>query len=126
MSRQFVGFLVRLIFNSFGLWLAVHLFGTVHGNDAIINNPGIFLIAGLVFSIVNTIVKPFVVVLSLPAILLTLGLFTIVVNGIMVWLSLKLVPGLEMTFWNSILTGLVLSLLNYIVSGLLEADEGNK
>jgi putative membrane protein len=58
--------------------------------------------------------------LSLPAILLTLGLFTIIVNGFMVYISLKLAPGLNMTFWNSVLTGIILSLVNYIVSNAVE------
>ena len=40
----------------------------------------------------------------------------------MVWVSLNLAPGLQMTFWNSVLTGLVLSLVNYIVSSLLELE----
>lgn len=79
-----------------------------------------FLVAGLIFSIVNSIIKPIVVILSLPAILLTLGLFTFVVNGTMVYLSLLMTPGLSMTFLNSILTGMVLSLVNYIVSSALE------
>lgn len=128
MKRQFAVFLLRLLLNSFGLWLAVKLFGTGHDSTLALHNPGIFIVAGLIFSIVNVIVKPFVVILALPAILLTLGLFTVVVNGAMVWISLKLTPGLDMTFWNSILTGLVLSLINYIVSGLFEvsAGEGNK
>jgi putative membrane protein len=61
-------------------------------------------------------------VTALPAILVTLGLFTIVVNGLMVYISLKLAPGLQMTFLNSVLTGLVLSLVNYIVSSALELE----
>ena len=78
-----------------------------------------FLLAGFIFSIVNGVVRPVVIILSLPAILLTLGLFTIIVNGLMVYVSLMLTPGLSMTFWNSILAGIVLSLVNYIVSSAL-------
>ena len=58
--------------------------------------------------------------MSLPAILLTLGLFTIVVNGIMVYVSLALSPGISMSFGNSIITGIILSLVNYIVSVAIE------
>ena len=79
-----------------------------------------FLFAGLIFSLVNTVLRPVVIILSLPAILLTLGLFTVIVNGFMVYVSLLLAPGLHMTFWNSVLTGIVLSLVNYIVSSALE------
>lgn len=123
MRRQFAGFLVRLVLNAVGLWVAVKVFGT--GVDAeISNNFGAFLVAGLIFSIVNAILRPIVIILSLPAILLTLGLFTVVVNGFMVYLSLLITPGLSMSFWHSILAGLVMSLINYIVSSVLEMEAG--
>ena len=119
MNKQFNVFIVRWLFNSLGLWMAVQLLGT--GNSSIEVNIGLvgFLVAGLIFSIVNSILKPLVVILALPAILLTLGLFMLVVNGLMVYISLKLTPGISMTFLNSILTGMLLSLINYIVSATL-------
>jgi putative membrane protein len=120
MKRQFLVFIVRWILNSFGLWVAVRLFGTGYNNEAIAASASAFLLAGLIFSIINSILRPIVIILSLPAILLTLGLFTIIVNGLMVYISLSLAPGLSMTFWNSVLTGIVLSLVNYIVSSALE------
>lgn len=123
MQRQFAIFLVRWLLNSFGLWVAVRLLGTGYTDAQINAGFGAFLIAGLIFSLVNTLLRPVVIILSLPAILLTLGLFILVVNGIMVWISLRLAPGgLQMTFVNSILTGMVLSLINYIVSSLIEIN----
>ena len=112
-------FLIRWLINSVGLWFSVALLGT--GSDKIHVSIGItgFLFAGLIFSIVNTVLKPFLVILSLPAILLTLGLFIVIINGLMVYISLKLTPGISMTFLNSIITGIILSLLNYIVSAVL-------
>ncbi len=120
MRRQFAVFLIRWLLNSFGLWLAVRLLGTGYTDADVNASLSLFLLAGLVFSVINSVLKPIVVILSLPAILLTLGLFILVVNGIMVYISLKLVPGLQMTFVNSILTGMILSLINYIVSSVLE------
>jgi putative membrane protein len=120
MKKQFLAFVIRWILNSFGLWIAVRIFGTGYADAAIDLNAAVFLGAGLIFSIMNTILRPIIVILSLPAILLTLGLFTVIVNGLMVYWSLLLAPGLHMTFWNSVLTGLVLSLVNYIVSSALE------
>lgn len=122
MRRQFAAFLFRLVCNAIGLWIAVRLLGTGHGNGAFTDGVMTFLFAGLIFSVINTVLKPIIVILSLPAILLTLGLFTIVVNGFMVYISLLLVPGLHMTFWHAILAGLVMSLVNYIVSSLLEIE----
>jgi putative membrane protein len=120
MKKQFFVFILRWILNSFGLWVAVRIFGTGYSDAELTANVWAFLFAGLIFSIINAIVRPIIIILSLPAILLTLGLFTIIVNGFMVYISLKLAPGLQMTFWNSVLAGLVLSLVNYIVSSALE------
>lgn len=120
MRKQFFVFIVRWVLNSFGLWVAVRLFGTGYSDDIVTAGFGGFLLAGLIFSIINSILRPIVIILSLPAILVTLGLFTIIVNGLMVYVSLKLAPGIHMTFWYSVLTGMVLSLVNYIVSSALE------
>lgn len=122
MKRQFMIFVIRWILNSFGLWVAVRIFGTGYSNAQIDASIWVFLLAGLIFSIVNGILRPVVIILALPAILVTLGLFTIIVNGFMVYISLGLTPGLQMTFWYSVLTGLVLSLVNYIVSSALELE----
>jgi putative membrane protein len=126
MQRQFVIFLLRWLLNSFGLWVAVRLLGSGYSDVQINANVWAFLVAGLIFSIVNSVLRPIVIVLSLPAILLTLGLFILVVNGIMVYISLRLAPGLQMSFFNSILTGMILSLINYIVSSVLEQSMQRK
>lgn len=120
MKRQFIVFLIRWVLNSFGLWIAVRVFGTGYNNENVTAGVWGFLLAGLIFSIINTVLKPITVIFALPAILLTLGLFMLVVNGLMVYISLKLAPGLSMSFINSILTGMLLSLINYIVSAVLE------
>lgn len=122
MKRQLAVFIVRWILNSFGLWVAVRIFGTGYSDAQLSEGITVFLVAGLIFSIINAILRPAVIILALPAILLTLGLFTIVVNGLMVYISLQLTPGLHMTFLHSVLTGLVLSLVNYIVSSALEFE----
>lgn len=120
MKKQFLVFILRWILNSLGLWVSVRIFGTGYGNTELVAGMWVFLFAGLIFSLVNAVLRPVVIILSLPAILLTLGLFTIIVNGFMVYVSLLIAPGLHMTFWNSVLTGIVLSLVNYIVSSALE------
>lgn len=119
-GKQFAIFLTRWVLNTFGLWLSMRLlapFGATFDESASV---GIFLVAGLVFSIVNSLLKPVIMILSLPAILVTLGLFTLVVNGLMVYISLLLVPGLDMPFGPAILAGIILSLINYIISGLID------
>ena len=125
MGRQFLVFLVRWVLNSVGLWIAVRLFGTGDHDTTVTAGMWGFLFAGLIFSIINTVLKPIIVIFSLPAILLTLGLFVLVVNGLMVYSSLSLAPGISMTFLNSILTGMLLSLINYIVSAALELRQSS-
>jgi putative membrane protein len=126
MKKQFYVFILRWILNSFGLWVAVRIFGTGYNDTQLATGVWVFLFAGLIFSLINTVLRPIVIILSLPAILLTLGLFTIIVNGLMVYLSLMVAPGLHMTFWNSVLTGIVLSLVNYIVSSALELQYAHR
>lgn len=124
MKQQFAVFIIRWLLNSFGLWLAVRLFGTGYSEAQVDSGYMVFLLAGLIFSIINSILRPIIIILSLPAILLTLGLFILIVNGLMVYLTLKLTPGLQMTFLHSIFTGIILSLINYIVSSALELRAG--
>ncbi len=123
MKRQFATFLIRLILNSVGIWVAVRLLGN--------ETPGAtsawtFMMAGLIFSVVNSVLKPIVTILALPAILLTLGLFTLIVNGFMVYISLALSPGISMTFAHSIIAGIILSLVNYIISSALVLQREEK
>jgi len=124
MKWQFLVFVVRWMLNAFGLWIAARLLGTGIENVEVTAGTGGFLLAGLIFSIVNSVFKPLAVILSLPAILLSLGLFVIVVNGALVYVSIALAPGISMSFFNSILTGIILSLINYIVSAAVEIRGG--
>ena len=120
MRQQFTTFLVRWALNTLGLWVAVRLLGSGYSDADITAGFWGFVFAGLIFSIVNSLLKPLLVIVSLPAILLTLGLFTVIVNGILVYISLAIAPGLSMSFGNSIITGIILSLVNYIVGAAVE------
>lgn len=120
MKQQFLVFLARWVLNALGLWVAVRLLGTGYDNVDVTAGFWGFLFAGLIFSLANSFLKPVFVIVSLPAILLSLGLFTLVVNGVLVYISLAAAPGISMSFGNSIITGIILSLVNYIVSALVE------
>ena len=126
MKKQFSVFLLRCLLNSFGLWVTVRVFGNGYTDQELQSSFWVFIFAGVIFSIVNAFLKPLVVVLSLPAILLTLGLFTVIVNGLMVYIALAITPGITMTFWHSVLAGMVLSLINYIVSTTIEMRKTNR
>jgi putative membrane protein len=112
MREQFLVFISRWFFNTFILWILTIIFGTVSGAS----DMGSFFLAGFIFSLANSILKPIITILALPAILITLGLFTLVVNVLIVWLSISLTPGLAISFWNAIVAGAALSLINYLIS----------
>lgn len=121
MRKQLSIFAIRWLATSFGIWLAVQLLGGIEPGA----QPTIwtYIGAGLAFSVVNSFLKPIVTILSLPAIVLTLGLFMLVVNGLLLWIALLLVPSLNMSLWQAILAGIVLSLINYLISSLLDVRQ---
>lgn len=116
----FYRFLVRWLVCSLGLWIAA---GILRSG---IDYEGIWhvVIAGLLLALINSIIRPFVVILSLPAILFTLGLFMIIINGFTVFLvSLFYEPLHISNFWMAILAGMIIGLVNYLVTAILENRE---
>lgn len=121
MKNPIARFILRWFVSSLGLWIAAGLLaGRVnYGGDL-----GVVVIAGLVLAIVNAVLRPLLVILSLPAILLSLGLFMVVVNGFTVFLATKLYPSLQISsFWAAMGTGIIIGLVNYLVSAILEKRE---
>lgn len=77
------------------------------------------LVLAVILGIINAILKPILIVLTLPVNILTLGLFTLVINGFLILLAAKIVPGFSVEgFWWAVLFSLVLSLVNGALSGL--------
>ena len=113
MKRQLIGFLIRLVISTLALYVCVWLFGE---SDVPRNDIFPFIVAGLIFSIINATLKPIVTILSLPFILVTLGLFTLIVNGLMVYLAIALAPGLDIGFWGAVWSGIVMSVSNYAIN----------
>jgi len=118
MKRPFSRFLVRWFVCSLGLWIASGLLGQrITYNSHV----GVIIVAGFILALVNAFIKPIVVILSLPAILFSLGLFMIVINGLMVTLVSKLYGSLHVTnFGAAMLAGMVIGLVNYLVTTILE------
>lgn len=111
-------FLVRWLVSSLGLWIAAGLTNaiTYEGRWQVI------VVAGLILALVNALIRPIVVLLSLPAILLTLGLFMIAINALMVLLAAWLYGPLQVdSFWTALLAGIIIGLVNYLVTAILES-----
>lgn len=115
MLRRFV---LRVLVNFLGLWAAAELMtGSIQYNDRLT----VLVIAALIFSIVNAVIRPLVVILSLPAIVLTLGLFTLVINAFMLFLVTKIYPAFHLrSFWTAVLATAIIWVVNYLLTELLE------
>ncbi|MDY7092315.1 MAG: phage holin family protein [Acidobacteriota bacterium] len=107
---------LQIIINGLALWLAAYLVpGIVYSGNIVY-----LLFAGLVMGLVNILIKPVVTLLSLPLIILTLGLFYLVVNGLMLALVATLLPGLTVQgCMPAILGGIVIGVFNWVVRGLV-------
>jgi putative membrane protein len=85
---------------------------------------GAALIAALVLGLVNAVVRPVLVLLTLPVTILTLGLFIFVLNGLLFWMVGSFVEGFQVAgFWAGFFGAIVFSLISWILSALLLRDE---
>lgn len=118
-KHSFVRFLTKWFVSASGLWLAARLLG----NSLSFNHHAwVIPIAGLVLVIINVIIKPTVVILTLPAMLVSLGFFMVVINGLMIFIASKLYGPLHVaSFWTAILAGMIVGLANYLVTIILDA-----
>jgi len=79
------------------------------------------LIAALVLGLINALIRPLIILLTLPANILTLGLFTLVINALMFWFVATLVKGFTVAgFWPAFWGALIMSVVSWVISGLLK------
>ena len=111
-------FALRVLVNFLGLWAAAELMtGSINYNDKL----RVLVIAALIFSVVNAVIRPLVVILSLPAIVLTLGLFTLIINAFMLYLVTKIYPSFQLrSFWTAVVATIIIWVVNYLLTELLE------
>lgn len=116
-----MGFLIRLVLAAAALWVTVYLVPGITYTGPLLH----LLIVALVFGLVNAFVRPLLVALTCPLILLTLGLFALVLNGLMLWLTSALsgalginfhVSGFIPAFIGGLVFGIVSAILNIFVS----------
>ena len=101
------GFLLRAVIVALGLWLA-----TVCVPGVYIDNAGTLLLAGILLGVVNSVIRPIAILLTLPVTILTLGIFLLVINAAMVGLVAGILPGMHVSdfraaFFAAILVSLV-------------------
>lgn len=112
-------FALRWLINFLGLWAAAGLLSGIRYGGRV----SVLIIAALVFSIVNALIRPLLIVLALPAIVITLGLFTFVVNGFMLYLTTLLYPPLHVSsFGQALLAVVIIWVVNYLLTDVIEAS----
>lgn len=110
------GFVLRACISAIGFWIATRLVSGIRIDDATT-----VVLAGALLGIVNAVVRPVLIVLTLPFTILTLGLFLLVVNTGMVALVAWLLPGFSIPggFWSAFGTALIVWITGWIGSGLI-------
>ncbi|AUH41925.1 phage holin family protein [Streptomyces sp. CMB-StM0423] len=121
-------FLIKTLANAAALAVAVWLIPDIGltGHDNADKAVSLLLVA-LIFGVVNFIVKPLVQLLSLPLLVLTLGLFTLVINALMLMLTSWIADKADLSFhvdgfWTAVLGGLVISIVSWATSMALDRD----
>lgn len=115
-----VGFLVRAAVVALGLWLAAEIVPGIafDSNQSLIG-------AALLLGIVNAFIRPILIVLTFPITLLTLGLFLIVINGLMIELVGWFLSGFHVAgLWPAILAAVIVSLTSWAMSGWVGPPAG--
>jgi putative membrane protein len=115
-------FIIRILANSLAVYLAAYFIDgvTVSGDWRI------FLLCGLVLSLINIIVKPILKLISLPLIIISLGLFSLVINILTIWLLTKFVHQIVISGLAALIfTTIIVSIVNWLVSFLFKKKPQN-
>lgn len=110
------GFILRALISAIGLWVATRWVGGIR-----IDNPGSLVLAGLLLGLVNAVVRPILVILTLPITILSLGFFLLIVNTAMVALVAGMLPGFHIYggFWSAFATALIVWITGWLASWLI-------
>ena len=107
-------FLLRAAAAAFGFWIASRVVPGLH-----VGGLANLIWAGIVLGLLNAVVRPILILLTLPLSILTLGLFLFVVNGLTVWAVTWFAPGVHIhNLWPAILTAILISIVSWVANGL--------
>jgi len=109
-------FIVRLIIHMVAILIISYLFPKMIWVDGLMAA----LVAAFLLGIVNVILRPVLVFFTLPLTILTLGLFLLVINGLMLWLVSALVSGFHVNgFWGAVFGSILISIVSWVLSRFL-------
>ena len=105
--------------NVLGIWVTSLIFDGVTYDDKV----WVLAVAGLVLFLANAIIRPIVIVLTLPAVILTLGILLLFINAFTLWIADKIVPPFEVSgFWTYLGSVIIIWLVNMIVYGIFRPE----
>jgi putative membrane protein len=111
--------ILKLLINAAALWVA----GEVIGGIDLEGDFWTILLVALIFGVVNTFIKPILKVLSFPVIILSLGLFLLVINAAMLALTAQVSSALSIAdFWSAILGAIVITIVSAVLSTFVKDD----
>lgn len=117
--QPIVRFLLFWGLNTLVLWVASEVFASVR-----FDSWSALVVSGLLFGIAHAVLKPALVVLTLPITVVTLGLFLLVINALLLLLVAWLVPGFHAPdFWPAVLVGLFISVFSFILNLLINSRQ---
>jgi len=122
-------FIIRILANSLAIYLAAFLVPgvTVGSPAASAANWKLFLLCGLVLSLINGIIKPLLKLISLPLIFVTFGLFSLVINIITIWLLTQIVSQITIAgIWSLVWTTIIVSVVNWFVNFLTKKSRATE
>ena len=111
---------IRILINAAALWVAAQLIGGITLSDSV----GEVLLVAIIFGLINAFLKPLATLLTFPVIMLTLGLFTLIVNAAMLLITDAISGGLDVDgFGSALLGGIVISVVSWLLSMFLKDDD---
>jgi putative membrane protein len=114
-----VRLIVAILGNAFALWVTQALVPGITFRGSLVT----LIVAGAIWGLFNLIVRPIALILSIPLLILTLGLFYFVLNGILLWVASFFLPGYDVAgLIPGILGALVMTVVNWAVGALLDKD----
>ncbi len=110
--------LVRWILNALVLMMVAYLIPGIE-----VSNFYIALITALVIGLLNTFIRPFLLLITLPINILTLGLFTFILNALLFWLAASFIEGFGVSgFWAAFIGALVFSIISSLLNGFVKKN----
>jgi putative membrane protein len=128
-------FLLRAALTGFALWVVTLIVPGIRfdGFDSTLQEVGVIFVVGVIFGLVNAVIKPIVQFISIPLYILTLGLIHIVINALMLWITAWITEHtthwglfIDKFWWTAIWAAIVLSIVSWLLSLIIDSDQDER